>query len=86
MALNQETRIDNYDAMMEANADLMSAVYNDAKMTPAEKLRNFSVGVRNQVMLSRDLAARRKELFGYGMKIDGPTKALMFDPTAEKAV
>ena len=84
MATTQEIRIDSYDAMMEANASLMNEIYNDGKLSPAEKLRNFSVGVRNQVMLSRDLSARRKELVGYGMKITG-TKALKFDPTEAQA-
>jgi hypothetical protein len=80
MALAQETKIEGYDSMMDANARLMSEVYNDAKLGAAEKLRCFSMGVRNQVLLSRDLSARRKELFGYGMKFGADLKALNFNP------
>ena len=85
MATTQEIRIDSYDAMMEANSSLMTEVYNDTKLSAAEKLRNFSLGVRNQVALSRDLAARRRELMSYGMKIGASTKMLAFDPSAEPA-
>jgi hypothetical protein len=80
MAITQETKIEGYDSMMDANAHLMSEVYNDAKLGAAEKLRCFSMGVRNQVLLSRDLSARRKELFGYGMKFGADIKALNFNP------
>ena len=79
-AVTQETRVDSYDAMMDVNAQLMTEVANDAQLTAAEKLKNFSIGVRNQVMLSRDLQARRKELFSYGMKANGATKSLGFSP------
>lgn len=75
----QELRIDNYDSMMDANAELMNDIYHDGKLTTKEKLASFSIGVRNQVALSRDMAARRKELFGYGMKPVGlNTKSLTF--------
>lgn len=75
------TRINSYNDMMEANAHLMEEVYSDAKLTAAEKLKNFSIGVRNQVLISRDMSARRKELMSYGMKANGAAKQLVFDPT-----
>lgn len=71
----------NYGDMMDANAQLMSEVYSDSKLTASEKLRNFSIGVRNQVLLSRDMAARRKELMSYGMKPSEASKQLVFEPT-----
>jgi hypothetical protein len=80
MTISTETRIDGYEAMMEANASLMDEVFNDAKLTAAEKMKTFSIGVRNQVLLSRDLAARRAELFKYGMKGDAALKSLTFSP------
>lgn len=85
MATTPEIRIDNYDAMMNANSSLMTEIFNDAKLSAAEKLRNFSLGVRNQVALSRDLSARRRELMTYGMKISESTKSLAFDPSSEQA-
>jgi len=80
MTISTETRIDGYEAMMEANASLMDEVFNDGKLTAAEKMKTFSIGVRNQVLLSRDLAARRAELFKYGMKANGALKSLTFNP------
>jgi hypothetical protein len=72
--------IDSYESMMTCNAKLMEEVYNDAKLTAAEKMRTFAVGVRNQVALSRDQAGRRAELFKYGMKANNEVKSLIFNP------
>lgn len=77
--------IHSYSDMMEANAQLMTEVYTDPKLTAAEKMKSFSVGVRNQVILSRDLAARRAELMRYGMKADNELKSLSFNPLAKAA-
>jgi len=85
MAVTKEAKITSYDDIMGANADLMAEVYNDAKLTASEKLRNFSLGVRNQVLLSRDMAARRKELFSYGMKVSGDMNQLTFTPSDQTA-
>ena len=78
-------RFNGYNDFMDANARLMEEVYTDPKLTAAEKMKTFSIGVRNQVILSRDLAARRKELMSYGMKANGAVKSLAFNPieTAE---
>lgn len=81
--VTQEVRIDSYDDMMECNSALMSEVYNDTKMTPAEKMKTFSIGVRNQVLLSRDLASRRQELFRYGLRVSEDMRALSFNPSSE---
>jgi len=78
--VSRELRIDSYDAIMEANSNLMDEIYNDGKLTPMERLKGLTVGVRNQVMLSRDLAARRKELYSVGMKANGKIKSLGFNP------
>jgi hypothetical protein len=78
-----EVRIDSYESMMNANSDLMTEVYRDSKLTAAEKLKNFSIGVRNQVLLSRDLASRRAELARYGLKANGNLKALNFTPSGD---
>jgi hypothetical protein len=80
MTVQHEPAIDSYESMMNANAELMSEVYRDGKLTAAEKMKTFSIGVRNQVLLSRDLANRRAELFRYGMKANGNIKALNFSP------
>ena len=80
MAITKETNISDYASMMDANSHLMTEIYNDTKLGAAEKLRCFSIGVRNQVLMSRDLSARRKELFGYGMKFGADIKALNFNP------
>lgn len=86
MAISKETQIDSYDAMMDANSSLMTEIFNDSKLSAAEKLRNFSLGVRNQVALSRDLSARRRELMTYGMKVNAnATKTLAFDPSEQAA-
>ena len=77
--------LESYNDMMTANAQLMSEVYTDPKLTAAEKMKTFSAGVRNQIMLSRDLAARRAELMKFGMKAGGDLKALAFDPMAQPA-
>ena len=52
----------NLGDLMDANADLMTQVYHDNGLSPDEKLRSFSLGIRNQCALSRDLQARRAEL------------------------
>jgi hypothetical protein len=80
MTIQTEIPIDSYESMMDANAELMREVYRDGKLTAAEKMKTFSVGVRNQVLLSRDLASRRAELFRYGMKANGELKSLNFNP------
>lgn len=77
--------LESYNDMMTANAQLMSEVYTDPKLTAAEKMKTFSAGVRNQIMLSRDLAARRAELMKFGMKASEDLKALAFDPMAQPA-
>lgn len=77
--------LESYNDMMTANAQLMSEVYTDPKLTAAEKMKTFSAGVRNQIMLSRDLAARRAELMKFGMKAGDDLKALAFDPMAQPA-
>lgn len=84
MATTQIPSLESYEDMMTANAKLMSEVYSDGKLTATEKMKTFSIGVRNQVLLSRDLASRRAELFRYGMKANGELKSLNFNPmTAE---
>lgn len=80
MATQQIPTLDSYEDIMTANAKLMEEVYSDAKLTAAEKMKTFSIGVRNQVLLSRDLASRRAELFRYGMKANGELKSLNFNP------
>jgi hypothetical protein len=70
---------------VDANAQLMTEVYSDPKLTAIEKMKTFSIGVRNQVILSRDLASRRAELMRYGMKASDELKALSFNPTAQPA-
>lgn len=77
--------IHSYQEMMDANAQLMTEVYSDPKLTAAEKMKTFSVGVRNQVILSRDLAARRAELMRYGLKASDELKALSFNPMSQSA-
>jgi hypothetical protein len=75
--------VSTYGDMMAANAALMTEIYTDPKLTAAEKLRNFSAGIRNQVALSKDLAARRAEVFRYGLKAEGSLKTLDFNPLAD---
>ena len=82
MAVTRELRINSYESMADANSQLMDEVFNDGKLTPAEKMKTFSIGVRNQIMLSRDLASRRAELSKHGMKPTGEIKELMFNPLA----
>lgn len=82
-ALPKLDRITTVTDMMNANAALMTEVYTDRKLTAQEKMRSFTAGVRNQVNLSRDLAARRAELFRYGQKADATIKSLAFDPLGE---
>jgi hypothetical protein len=77
--------LQSYNDFMEANANMMSEIYGDPKLTAAEKLRNFSIGVRNQIMLSRDLASRRAELMRYGLKAADDLKALSFNPMSQTA-
>ena len=84
MAITQEARIETYGDAMEANAHLMEEVYNDAKLSASQKLRDFSLGVRSQVLMSRDLASRRKEMVSYGMKIDANIGTLAFNPADDK--
>jgi len=75
-------RLDTYSSMMDANASIMEDIVNDEKMAPAEKLKSFSVGIRNQAILNRDLAARRKELITLGMKPNSDIQTLTFNPEA----
>ena len=57
----------NIGDLMEANADLMTQVYHDEGLSADEKLRSFSLGIRNQCSLSRDLQNRRAELARYNL-------------------
>jgi hypothetical protein len=75
--------IHSYTDIMEANAQLMTEIYTDPKLTAAEKMKSFATGVRNQVGLSRDLAARRAELLRYGIKESSEVKGLTFNPMAD---
>ncbi|MBP8282880.1 MAG: hypothetical protein KAX46_03050 [Chromatiaceae bacterium] len=77
--------LQSYSDFMDANAQLMTEVYSDPKLTAAEKMKTFSIGVRNQVILSRDLATRRAELMRYGMKSSDELKSLSFNPMAQAA-
>ena len=77
--------ITSYNDMMVANAKMMTEVYTDPKLTAAEKMKSFSAGVRNQVSLSRDLAARRAELMKFGIKADADLKSLSFNPMNQEA-
>ena len=78
--VTREVRIDSYDDMMESNSALMAEVYNDPKMAPAEKMKTFSIGVRNQVLLSRDMASRRSEILRHGIQPPGDMRTLTFNP------
>lgn len=62
MTVSKITPLRNIGDLMDANADLMTQVYHDHGLSPDEKLRSFSLGIRNQCALSRDLQARRAEL------------------------
>ena len=83
--VTNQPNIHSYQDMMDANAQLMTEVYSDPKLTAIEKMKTFSIGVRNQVILSRDLASRRAELMRYGMKASDELKALSFNPLAQPA-
>lgn len=77
--------LQSYNDFMDANAQLMTEVYSDPKLTAVEKMKTFSAGVRNQVLLSRDLATRRAELMRYGLKASEELKSLSFNPMAQAA-
>lgn len=83
--VSTQQAIHSYNDMMDANARMMTEVYNDPKLTAQEKMKTFSVGVRNQVILSRDLAARRAELMRYGLKASDELKSLAFNPLSQAA-
>ena len=75
--VNSIPALQSYNDIMNANAQMMTEIYGDPKLTAAEKLRNFSIGVRNQIMLSRDLASRRAELMRCGLKAADDLKAVV---------
>ena len=78
----------NMGDLMDANADLMTQVYHDPGLSPDEKLRSFSLGIRNQCALSRDLQARRAELARHNLLHQTPAEdlqALRFLPAATEA-
>jgi len=65
MTVTQLTPIRTLGDMMDRNADLMTQVYHDNGLSADEKLRSFTLGIRNQCALSRDLRDRRAELARY---------------------
>ena len=67
MTVSKIKPLKNIGDLMDANADLMSQVYHDDGLSADEKLRSFSLGIRNQCSLSRDLQSRRAELARYGL-------------------
>lgn len=81
--VTSQPTLQTYNDFMEANAQLMSEVYSDPKLTAAEKMKTFTIGVRNQVLLSRDLATRRAELMRYGLKSSDELKSLSFNPMTQ---
>lgn len=81
--VTSQPTLQTYNDFMEANAQLMSEVYSDPKLTAAEKMKTFTIGVRNQVLMSRDLATRRAELMRYGLKSSDELKSLSFNPMTQ---
>ena len=67
MSLHKSPPMHTVGDLMDANADLMSQVYSDPGLSPDEKLRSFTLGIRNQCALSRDLQSRRAELARYNL-------------------
>jgi hypothetical protein len=65
MTVTELTPILTLGDMMDRNADLMTQVYHDNGLSADEKLRSFTLGIRNQCALSRDLRDRRAELARY---------------------
>ena len=81
--VEREVRIEDLNDMMDVNVEIMSEVVNDAKLTASEKMRTFSQGVRNQAILSRDQQQRISMLAKLGVKANGLTKSLSFQPAGE---
>lgn len=81
-----QARIESYDDMAECNAHLMEDIYNDPQLTAMEKLKGFSLGVRNQASFTRDMRFRRQEYAALGMKPNGGMKRLTGEigPQAEQ--
>lgn len=77
----QEVAIRDLDDMMDVNSKVMSEIVNDNKLTPMERMKGISMGVRNQAVLSRDQQARIAMLARLGMKANGQLKSLSFQPT-----
>jgi hypothetical protein len=76
-------RIDTYNDFAESNARALEDVINDRKISAADKLRAINLGVRTQVLLSRDAANRRAELLRLGMKPTPEAMGITFNPAAE---
>ena len=81
--VTKDIRIANLDDMMDCNASIMEEIANDGKLTASEKMRGFSMGVRNQALLSRDMQSRIQTMAKLGMKTNGAAKALGFMPSSD---
>lgn len=81
--ITKDVKCSNILEMMDANSGIMEEIANDSKLNAVEKMRGFSMGVRNQCLLSRDQQARIKMLATLGVKATNATKALTFTPDVD---
>jgi len=65
-----EKRINSLSAMAECNGDLMTEVYNDGQLNAMEKMKGFSMGVRNAIGIRRSQLDTIKMLSRAGLKPD----------------
>ena len=76
-------RSENVSDLIEANVSLIDDVFNDSRMSPAEKMKSFNLGTRSFVRLKRVQLETAKVYAKLGLKIDGDINSLTLMP-AEK--
>jgi hypothetical protein len=79
-----ERRITSMNDVVEMTADMMTEIYNDGNLTPAEKIKAFSMGQRAIVGTRQEMRKMAMDLAKMGMKPNGQVAQLTFDATTEK--
>jgi len=77
--VTKEKRIGSMNDVVDMASDLMSEVYNDGKLTAAEKMKSFAVGQRVICGIRAEKRKTALDLARMGMKAEGQANQLTFE-------
>jgi len=80
--VERQERINELGDITRLTSNMMADVYNDSKMAPGEKMRAFSMGVRNIATVNKMELDRYKMAQQAGLKATAIPNSLSFQPEA----